>query len=117
MTCHVARRRRYIHQPPVCLAPRRRVSHFYFPHAIQNGLFNISHTTASSTSVPVPPLHATKPSARRISSKSLSSHVFMRTSTSIQALSLAALKKSAVTPVVFPPASFAPRDTASITPP
>src|SRR5207302_7228836 len=80
-------------------------------------LFNISQTTASSTSVPVPPLHATKASAHRMSSKSLSSQVFMRTSRSIQGFSFAFLKKSAVTPYVFPPASFAPRDTASITPP
>src|SRR5258708_952596 len=85
--------------------------------AVITDLFSISHTTASSTSVPVPPLHATKPSARRISSKSRSSQVFIRTSSSTQALSFAFLKKSAVTPVVFPPASFAPRDAASITPP
>src|SRR5215813_2109059 len=79
-------------------------------------LFNISQTTASSTSVPVPPLHATKPSANRINSNKRSCHVFIRTSTSIHAFAFG-LKNSAVTPYVFPPDSFAPRETASITPP
>src|SRR5437660_1802776 len=42
MTCHVSRRLRYIHQPPVRLAPRRGVSQFHFPHAIQNRLPEVS---------------------------------------------------------------------------
>src|SRR6266550_2452874 len=42
MTCHVTRRRRHVHQPTVCLVPGRGVSHFYFPHAIQNRLPKIS---------------------------------------------------------------------------
>src|SRR5262249_41377174 len=79
-------------------------------------LLSISHTTASSTSVPVPPLHTANPSARRINSNSLSSHVFIRTSVSTHWFA-GHLKNSAVTPYVFPPVSFAPRDTPSITPP
>src|SRR5208337_594011 len=79
-------------------------------------LFSISHTTASSTSVPVPPLHTANPSASRINSNSRSSHVFIRTSVSTHAFALR-LKNSAVTPYVFPPASLAPRETLSITPP
>src|SRR5438093_8453409 len=42
MTCHVSRRLRYIHQPPVRLAPRPWVSQFHFPHPIQNRLPEIS---------------------------------------------------------------------------
>src|SRR5208283_2342051 len=79
-------------------------------------LFSISQTTASSTSVPVPPLQATNPSASRINSNSRSSQVFFLTSTSTHWFTLRP-KNSAVTPYVFPPASFAPRDAASITPP
>src|SRR5580704_16254054 len=60
-------------------------------------LFSISHTTASSTSVPVPPLHTANPSANRISSNNLSSHVSIRTSVSTHAFALR-LKNSAVTP-------------------
>src|SRR4029077_1685794 len=60
-------------------------------------LFSISQTTASSTKVPVPPLQATKPSARRISSKRRSSQVFTRTSTSMKGLAWRE-KNAAVTP-------------------
>src|SRR5260370_10287107 len=79
-------------------------------------LFSISQTTASSTSVPVPPLQATNPSATRINSNNLSCQVLTRTSTSIHGFNLP-LKNSAVIPYVFPPPSFAPRETASIVPP
>ena len=79
-------------------------------------LFSISQTTASSTSVPVPPLHATNPSPTRISSNSRSCQVATVETSSTQPFA-SRLKNSAVTASVRPPDSFAPREAASITPP
>ena len=78
-------------------------------------LFSISHTTASSTRVPVPPLHDTKPSPKRISSKSRSCQVLAACSSSTQRFAWPR-KNVEVIAIVRPPASLAPRDTASITP-
>src|SRR5260370_35076506 len=38
MICNVARSLRHVHQPPVSLTPRPRVSQSYFPHPLQNRL-------------------------------------------------------------------------------
>src|SRR3990172_10782468 len=79
-------------------------------------LFSISHTTASSTSVPVPPLQATNPCPKRISSNKRSSQVATAHTSSTQAFA-PVRKNLAVTASVRPPGSLAPREAASLTPP
>ena len=96
-------------------APRNRPAPRTASPAITD-LFSISQTTANSTSVPVPPLQA-QTVAERINSKSRSSQVFMRTSTSIHALALRSGEKVRGHSVRFSAGFFRAARTASITPP
>src|SRR5262249_52456836 len=73
-------------------------------------LLSISHTTASSTSVPVPPLQATNPSAARTNSNNRSRPVFHAISLPPQGLALG-FKKSPRHPMGLAPALLAPPRT------
>jgi len=127
MICTSPGGRRHIHQPAVASAPRRRVSTSTSRRDPEPAAKNLEHregfrghhdlfsisTQPISTSVPVR-LAATKTirapdqNAKSRSFPGLPAHFDVD-----PGIELRGFEESAVTPMFFPPASFAPRDTAS----